>query len=135
MLASSKLGHTMESFKVDYMNLPSDHFLLTALIWIPHERVRNWGQKKTQRRFKLEKLIFKSSDATKKLYQDELTTAFTGAFTGFDTADFNNITCPAKFGTANYCCAVAANFVHRTNTACHCEKSVGSASSGGKFIK
>jgi hypothetical protein len=137
MLASSKLGRTTESFKVDYMNLASDHFLLTALIWSPRERVRKRGQKKSQRRFKLEKLIPKSSkaehtdaaDAAKKLYQDELTTAFAG----FDTADFNNATCPAKCGTANCCCAVAANFVRRTNAAC--EQSVGSASSGGKFSR
>ena len=137
MLASRKLGRTVEGFRVDYMNLASDHFLLSALIRSPLERVRKRGKPKAQRRFKLEKLIPKSSkaehtdaaDTAKKLYQDELT----ATFAGFDASDFNDVACPAKCGTANCCCAVAADFVRRTNAAC--EQSVGSASSGGKFCR
>jgi exonuclease III len=137
MLASLKLWQTVESFRVDYENLASDHFLLSALIRNPRELVRKRSQKKVQRRFKLEKLIPKSSkaehtdaaDVAKKLYQDELASTFAD----FNTADFNDASCPAKCGTPNCCCAVAADFVRRTNAAC--EKSVGSASSGGKFSR
>jgi hypothetical protein len=71
MFVSKNLGRTMESFKVDYVNLPSDHSLLTVLIFNPLKRVRNRGQKKTQRRFKLEKLIPKSSKATEDAYEND----------------------------------------------------------------
>ena len=119
---------------VDYEELNTDHSLVGAEIPCPRKVVRSRGRRKPRKRFRMEKMIQKSSKAADveeaQSTRERYSKCLIEAFQGYDPEKSEGVDCAcvAKCG-----CAAVADFIKRMHTAC--EEAVGSVVVGRKFSR
>ena len=138
ILASRALaGEHDFSFWVDYSHLDTDHHLVGATVASPRKMVRRRGRKQARKRFRLEKMIQKSSKADAVAAateaKDDYEVSLLAAFNDFNPDEQDGAPCPHACGAAPCACAAVTDFVTRTERAV--EEAVGSQTSGGKFSR